>query len=99
MLQHQHYSHAELVGGNPVHHINRTYSGIPGLNPWMSDIPPNCNKQKCHQALRPAPRKAISTLSLMENHQGLSVVCYRQTTQQSLWNILVVLQRKLNKKP
>ena len=93
MLQHQFYSHAELVGGNPVRHINRMYSGIPGLNPWMSDVPPNCNKQKCHQALRPTPRKAISTLSLMENH------CSRQTTQQSLWNILVVLQRKLNKKP
>ena len=39
------------------HHINRMYSGIPHLNLWMSDVPLNCNKQKCHQELITAPWK------------------------------------------
>ena len=64
MLQYQHYLHAQLVGSNPVHHINRMYSGIPGLNLWMSDVPPNSNKQKCHQPLMTAPWKGNINLVL-----------------------------------
>lgn len=51
-----------LFGGYPVHHS--MYNSIPGLNPWMSVIPPNCNTQKRRQVLINTPWKGNINITL-----------------------------------